>query len=129
MPTDGPGETVDRLVQAINRADLEGALALYEPEAVMVVEPGQIVRGTPELREALEAFIALSPTLRSQAQQVIEAGELASYVGRWALRGTDSAGRPVIMGGESSNILRRQANGHWLIVLDNPWGARILPSR
>jgi len=33
------------------------------------------------------------------------------------------------MGGESSDILRQQRDGRWLIALDNPWGAKILPSR
>jgi len=31
------------------------------------------------------------------------------------------------MSGESSDILRRHKDGRWLIALDNPWGAQILP--
>jgi hypothetical protein len=30
------------------------------------------------------------------------------------------------MGGESSDILRRQSDGRWLIAIDNPWGAQVL---
>jgi len=85
--------------------------------------------GTTQLREALARFIALEPTLRSEAQEVIGAGDLALYVGRWTLRGVDPAGHTVAMGGESSDILRQQRDGRWLIALDNPWGAKILPSR
>ena len=60
---------------------------------------------------------------------MIAAGDLALYAGRWTLRGMDPNGHPVVMNGESSDILRQQRDGRWLIALDNPWGATILPSR
>ena len=30
------------------------------------------------------------------------------------------------MSGRSSDILRRQPDGNWLIALDNPWGTDIV---
>jgi ketosteroid isomerase-like protein len=30
------------------------------------------------------------------------------------------------MSGKSSDVLRKQANGTWKIVVDNPWGTGIL---
>src|SRR5438445_431712 len=108
---------------------LEAALALYETNAVLVVQPGHLACGTSQLREALARFIALEPTLRSEVQEVIAAGDLALYAGRWTLRGMDPNGHPVVMSGESSDIIRQQRDGRWLIALDNPWGAKILPSR
>ena len=81
------------------------------------------------MKNALGGFIALKATLRSEAQQVVEADDVALYVGRWSLSGTDPAGRPIAMNGESSDILRRQKDGRWLIALDNPWGAQILPQK
>ncbi|MGH9868015.1 MAG: YybH family protein [Candidatus Polarisedimenticolia bacterium] len=123
----GPIDTVNGLVEAINHADLERAVAAYESAAALVVRPGQIVRGPAQLREALAGFIALRPVLRSEAQQLIEAEDVALYIARWSLSGTDPAGNAVVMGGESTDVLRRQRDGRWLIVLDNPWGAQILP--
>lgn len=122
----GPLETVEALVAAINRGDLEGALALYEAGAVLVVQPGQFARGSAQVKQALSAFIALRPTLRSEAQHLIEAEDIALYMSRWSLRGSDPDGRDVIMGGESADILRRQPDGRWLIVADNPWGTKLL---
>ena len=125
----GPIDAVNELVQAINRADLERAVAAYESSAVLVVQPGQLVRGSAQLREALAGFIALKAILRSEAQQLIEAEDIALYIGRWSLSGTDPAGNAVVMNGESTDVLRRQRDGRWLIALDNPWGAQILPPR
>ena len=123
-----PIDTVTQLVQAINRGDLAAAVALYESNAMLVVRPGQLARGATEIRDALAGFVALKATLRSETQQVLEADNIALYLGRWTLRGTDPAGQPVAMNGESTDVLRRQRDGRWLIVLDNPWGARILGS-
>jgi len=124
----GPIDVISRLMDAINSGDLETAAALYEPGAVMVVQPGKLARGSAQLREALAGFIALEPTLTSEAHEVIEAGDVAQCVSRWTLRGTDPAGNALVLAGESSDILRRQEDGRWLIVLDNPWGDRVLAS-
>ena len=88
--------------------------------------PARLATGTLALRAALAGFVALKPTLTSEAHQVVEAGDVALYCSRWSLRGTDPAGNPVKMSGRSSDILRRQSDGNWLIALDNPWGTDIL---
>ena len=121
-----PIDTVNQLADALNRGDLESAVMLYEGEAVLVAQPGQVARGSAELRSALRRFIDLKPRLTSQAQSVIEIDDVALYMGRWTLQGTDPGGQPVSMGGESTDILRRQPDGRWLIVIDNPWGGRVL---
>jgi ketosteroid isomerase-like protein len=50
MISRSPLEAVGQLLEAINRGDLEATLALYEPEAVLVVRPGQVATGTAALR-------------------------------------------------------------------------------
>jgi uncharacterized protein (TIGR02246 family) len=121
-----PIDTVNLLADSLNRGDLDAALALYEPDAALVAQPGQIARGSAELRTALGRFIELKPTLRSQIQHVVAIDDIALYVGRWTLEGVDPSGRAISMGGESSDVLRRQQDGRWLIAVDNPWGAQIL---
>jgi ketosteroid isomerase-like protein len=124
-----PIDTVNQLVDAINQGDLDRAVAAYEAGAVLVAQPGQLARGSIQIREALAGFIVLQATLETEAQELIEAGDLALYVGRWSLRGTDPNGKPVAMAGESADVLRRQQDGRWRIAVDNPWGAGILGSR
>ena len=126
MKTRNPLEAVAQFINAMNNGDLETALTFYEPGASLVVKPGVVATGTVALREALAGFVALKPTLTTESQQVMEAGDVALYCSRWSLRGTDPAGNPVHMGGRSSDVLRRQSDGNWLIALDNPWGTDIV---
>ena len=126
MPGQSPIDTVNALIEAMNRGDVEAALALYEPGATLVVEPGRLATGTEALRKALEGFIGLKPTLKTEKRDVIEAGDVALYCSAWSLSGIAPDGAPVSMGGNSSDVLRRQADGRWRIAIDNPWGAAIL---
>ena len=122
----GAMDTVHQLVAAINSGDLEGAVALYEGSAVLLSPEGTPARGTAELRAALGGFIAMKPRLGSQAERVFESGDLALYLSRWTLHGTDPSGGAIEMAGESTDVLRRQADGRWLIAIDNPWGVKTL---
>jgi ketosteroid isomerase-like protein len=107
MGVKSPAETVSNLMAAINKGDLDAAVRLYEPDAVIVAQPGNIARGMDAVRAALAGFIALKPALKSEAHQVVEAGIIA-------------------LSGASSDVLRRQPDGRWLVAIDNPWGTAIV---
>jgi len=121
-----PVDTVHRLVAAINAGNLDAAVALYEPSGVLLSPEGAPARGTAELRAALGGFIAMKPKLQTQAERVFESGDIALYLSRWSLQGTDPGGKPIALAGESTDVLRRQAGGNWLIAIDNPWGVKTL---
>ncbi|MBH0193730.1 MAG: hypothetical protein HP492_18560 [Nitrospira sp.] len=95
--------------------------------AAFVMKPGLVVNGTSGIRQALEGFMALKPTLTIEAQQLVQSGDVAQYCARWSLKGIDPTGTAVILGGRSSSILRRQSDGRWLFLVDNPWGTDIVP--
>ena len=117
-----PADTVAQLIAAINRQDVESALALYESDAVLMAEPGKPARGRAAIRAALEGFIALRPTLTGETHRTIQAGDVAQFSSTWKLQGTAPDGKSVQMGGTSLDVLRRQADGTWLLAIDNPWG-------
>jgi uncharacterized protein (TIGR02246 family) len=118
-----PAATVEAFATRLSAGDVSGALALYEPDAVFVVEPGSTVAGLDAIRGALEQFAALEPDLDGEIEQVVGTDELALVVNRWTLAGTAPDGRPVRLAGRSADILRRTPSDEWRIVIDNPWGA------
>lgn len=126
MSMRNPAASVDQLVDAINSGNIEAALALYEPQATLVAAPGKLATGKDALRQALAGFVALKPVLRSLSHQVVEAGDIALYCSEWTLKGAAPDGTAVEMSGKSTDVLRRQADGSWLIAVDNPWGVALL---
>jgi uncharacterized protein (TIGR02246 family) len=120
---DSPERVIELFSQRMNCGDLEGALALYEPDATFAPEPGTLVSGLEQIREALTQFLALEPTIGGEIEKVLAAGDTALVVNRWSLEGTGPDGRPLTMNGRSADVVRRQPDGRWLILIDDPWGA------
>jgi uncharacterized protein (TIGR02246 family) len=121
-----PVNVVITLIDAINRGDLEAALKCYEAQASIVAQPGQIARGKDEVRAALAGIISLKPTIKEISHQLVEAGDIALFCSKWKLTGTAPDGNHTEMSGASSDVLRRQPEGRWLIAVDNPWGTEIV---
>lgn len=113
----------DAFAERLAAGDLDGALALYEPEATFAPQPGQQVTGLEAIRAALEQFAALRPTLTGEVEKVLEAGDVALVTNRWTLRGTGPDGAPLEMAGVSADVMRRRPDGTWGILIDDPWGA------
>jgi uncharacterized protein (TIGR02246 family) len=122
MPIHDPSESHRVWSDAFNRGDLEGMLALYEPDAIMVPEPGEQVTGTEALRAALEGFLAVKGTVSIETHSVVVVNDIALTRGNWTLQGTGADGKPLEMGGENAEVLRRQPDGTWLVIIDNPSG-------
>ena len=40
----------------------------------------------------------------------------------WTLDVPDRGDGPIVMQGRTSDVLRRQADGSWLVVIDDPFG-------
>jgi uncharacterized protein (TIGR02246 family) len=116
-------QVIERFAAHLNDGDVEGALALYDDEAVFAVQPGQLVRGRDEIRTALHDFAALKPTLSGEIVKVLETENHAVVFNRWNLMGTSPDGAPVEMGGTSADVLRKDESGRWRVLIDDPWGA------
>ena len=117
-----PELVLQAIVDGINTGNLEGLLSLYEPEAAFAAGPGQLARDRSGIRQSLAAFIDLKGTLDLTVTRVLEAGGLALVVGEWTFAGTGPQGEPVTLAGHNADVLRRQPDGMWRFVIDNPWG-------
>ena len=120
---------VDRLfAEALSRGDLDGALSMYESDAVYVADSGES-RGHEQIREALAELIALDPTLDCYEIDVVENGDIAMLRADWIFSGTNPGGEPFESRGRSIEIVRRQPDGSWRFIIDLPDGASPRPGR
>jgi uncharacterized protein (TIGR02246 family) len=101
-------------------ADLAKLLSLYEPEAVFVAEPGKVVKGTEAIREGLGNMLAMGLDFELIPKTVLENGDIALVISKWKMTKPGTA--EVVMEGRSSDVVRRQADGSWLLLIDNPHG-------
>ena len=122
MPANKPEECDILLVKAINEGDLDAALELYEPQATFVPEIGKTLAGTDAIREVIIGFIALDPTGVIEVPHVYQSGDIAILVSNWSLKGTGEDGNPIEDSGKGTEVVRRQADGTWKFIIDNPFG-------
>jgi uncharacterized protein (TIGR02246 family) len=116
-------EELDTLFeQELNAGNIEGLVGLYEPNATFTAEPGKNVTGTAAIREALSGFLQLKPQMSLQARVLANTGDIALTSSKWELTGAHPDGTPLELKGESAEVSRRQADGTWKFVVDNPWG-------
>lgn len=125
-PTDSIAATVLNMTDAFNRGDIPAILSTYEPGAVVVGEPGRPLQGEAALRGMFAEFIALKPSFSYSGHEVVMAGELALHISPWRMTGTGPDGVPMEQRGLSLAVLRRQADGRWLMVIDQPHGDALL---
>ena len=107
---------------ALNRGDLDGLLALYEPNASLVPQPGKVVTGLQAISEALQMFLAMKPTIRIETKGVVETGDLAVLQSKWTLDCTSPEGKPTQMTGHATEVVRQQKDGTWRYAIDLPYG-------
>lgn len=55
--------------------------------------------------------------------KVIRTRDVALVFSEWSLDGTDQSGNPFRLAGCTSDVVRRQADGRWLLVIDSPFGS------
>jgi ketosteroid isomerase-like protein len=122
MSTATPEQVLESIVTGINSGNLQSLMPLYESEAAFAAQPGSLAHGTPGVSEALNGFISMKGKLDLEVTRVLEVGDLALVIGVWSFAGTGPDGEPVRLGARNADVLRRQADGTWRFVIDNPWG-------
>lgn len=105
-----PEDLTRLFVERANAGDAEGIALLYEPEAVMAYPSGRQTVGRDAIRRLWEQVLANKPVFEPEAPlPTLISGDLA-------LTSTP----PKDGSGARAQVVRRQGDGTWLRVLDQP---------
>lgn len=107
-------------LERANAGDVEGVVALYEPNAVLVGPGGQLITGTQALRQAYTQLFANKPTFAGETRAAIRNGDLALTSTQFTKSSVGLDGNLVTMKTATTEVARRQADGTWLWVIDQP---------
>ena len=121
MPAHAPADIHPLFRHAFNLGDVDALLALYERDAVLVVN-GEEMIGRERIREALESFLAQRGRMTLETRAVVESPQgLAVLHGAWVIEHPSETGADAATRGLSTEVVRRQPDGTWLFAIDNPF--------
>ncbi len=106
---------------AFNAGNLEGLVALYEPGATFAPQPDQRATGHAAIRQALQGFLSLKGRMTMKHAYSMQSGNIALIQCDWKYVATGPDGKPLEMASRSAEVLRQQADGSWLYILDQPF--------
>ena len=96
-------------IERANAGDVEGLVALYEPNAVLAFPPGNLATGHAEIRTVYEQLVAAAPVLTPGRQHPTRMSDDLALTACTQTTGEVSV-----------EVARRQPDGSWLWAVDEP---------
>lgn len=107
-------------LERANAGDVDGVVALYEPGAVLVGSGGQVIRGMQALRQVYTQLFASKPEFAGETQTAILNGDLALTSTQFSTITAGPDGKVIAMKSATTEVARRQPDGTWLWIIDQP---------
>lgn len=118
---------ITTMTNAFQKGDYDAVMGTYEKNASVAFEPGKPISDAAVIRQMFEGFGAMKPEFSYAGHEVIVEGDIAVHFAPWTMTGTGPDGSTVEQSGLSVAVLRKQADGSWRMVIDNPHGSRLIP--
>jgi len=116
-----PAEASSLFEQYFAEGDLAGLMSLYEQDAVFPTPRGTST-GHDQIRATLKAYLDSGATLVFGQSLVFPAGDVALIHTPWTMQMPDGSTST----GATAEVVRRQADGSWKYIIDNPDGTALL---
>ena len=127
-----PEELLQLLGERIVAKDVEGIIALQEPNAAIIDWDLTVIQGHDAIRAFYIEWFKSNPVLTVNPQQVFVSGgqrgnhgsvinRTGSIMGTYSLTQDAAGGGRETFTGNFCDIVREQKNGTWLYLQDNPY--------
>jgi uncharacterized protein (TIGR02246 family) len=123
MTAYSPEEVHRRFAEQFSAGDLDGVMSLYVTDATFISRTEGPVNGLTEIRKLFANTLASKAQMELTIRKAYVAGDLALLISDWTIFEGDGPERTVSAKGSTTDVVRRQIDGGWLLVIDNPYGA------
>jgi len=102
--------------------DVPALLALYEPGAVFADAGVVKMRGDEQFEAGFARLAGQKLQIRGNPRLIAEFDDIAVMYNDWTETGVDADGRSFKREGRAIEVVRRQADGTWRFLFDDPYG-------
>ena len=118
---------IETMTAGFQAGDMATVMQSYEAAATVVFEPEAPVSDAAQLEQMFAGMAAMGPEFTYPAgHEVIVSGDIAVHIAPWKMTAQNLDGQSVEQSGLSVAVLRKQPDGRWKMVIDNPHGGRLL---
>ncbi|MGE3774751.1 MAG: nuclear transport factor 2 family protein [Gammaproteobacteria bacterium] len=117
-PEDWPSTFTARL----NAGDLDGVVALYESGARFVAPSGETLVGREQVRRVVAGLIDAQVRMQCEIVKAVDAGDVAILYTDFRMRAFEASGATSEIAQQAIEVLRRQADGSWQLLIGDPNG-------
>ena len=111
---------VEGMTAAFHEGDIEGVMASYQEAATVLFEPGGPVSDREAIRQRFQELFVLKPRFTYRGHEVIVEDDVAIHIAPWKMMAKTPDGESIEQAGLSVAVMRKQPDGSWLMVIDNP---------
>jgi ketosteroid isomerase-like protein len=115
-----PEQLHDLFLACAAGRDLDGMMALYEAECAGGDLEANILPDKAALEEFISGFLEVVRELTATTRKCLVSGEIALLSSEWHAVVEPEEGKMVEAHGRSAEVARRQPDGTWRFVIDDP---------
>lgn len=120
-------QAIQTMTQAFQQKNINGVLNSYEKGAAVMFEPGQAISDPVIIKQMFEGAFQINPKFNyPNGHEVYIANDIALHIAPWVMTGQAPDGSIIEQTGLSVAVLRRQEDGQWRMMLDNPHGQNLM---
>jgi uncharacterized protein (TIGR02246 family) len=108
--------------QHLNAGDLDTVMPLYEAEARFVARSGETLVGRNAIRKVLAGMIEAKTQFQSRVVRAVTVGEIAQLYTDFDGTRIDESGNTVPIRNKAIEVLGRQPDGTWRLIVGYPNG-------
>ena len=120
MTINHPSEIHEQFAAAVNAKDVDALMAIYDVDGVAIELDGSECTGEVPFRAMLTGLADALSDLQGATKKVIVVGDIALTAGTWTAKVPGPDGGTVAASGTNVEVSRRQPDGTWRVVIDDP---------
>jgi len=115
MPANNPEDICRLFQQYMAAGDLDAVLSVFDHEAILVNESGDVTQGGDGLRQELALFAAMKTHFAYTIKKVVQSGDIALIHTEWQVS------FPQRISVYAIEVARRQPDGTWRWLIGDPF--------
>ena len=119
-----PNEADEYFLNCVRNGDLKNAMTCFDPEAIYIDKDGDTIIGFTNIEKVVANLCNMRADIKVYEHKNSPVGnDMMYWLDKWTMTATDPHGNTINMKGASANMMRKNADGVWLWLVDNPFAA------